>query len=257
MTWRDPSALVAHGAGLARFPGEAAPSESDGDHVMGVAVHAWLAGYPVQRWGRRWLSGGEMVLRYRRPVSVGDQLEVRILDEPETMEIVVQAPSEDVVARAQASEGLNPSLSFDFPDPASFGPPSSEHQPIAPVAEALEGRSLGALDVDFDADRDLAFLHRVEGDEPWATLGYAHPAWLSTAVNELLSRRVAFDHGRWIHAGTAFRSLHPIPTGTSLRLAGRIERLFDRDDRRFADAAVVVTDAEGPAAIIVHTIVYA
>jgi hypothetical protein len=144
-----------------------------------------------------------------------------------------------------------------LPAPESFVDASVRGFPLTPLADALEGRSLGALEFDFVAARDLALLAYLDPDDPWRELRVAHPAWLATGVNALIGQRIAFTADRWINAGTAMRSLRPIETGARVRLVGRVERLFEGGCHHFADIAVLVLAAGAPAAVFVSRIVYA
>jgi hypothetical protein len=253
--------LVAHLAGLPRFPGEDAPADEPGAHVMGVTVHAWLAGEPIRRWGVGWLTGGTMSLRFRRPLHSGDPLALTVEHAPAHMTFELRTPAGVLVADGNAGMA-GPSVAGSstvalLPAPESFMDASVRGLPLAPLADALEGRSLGAIEFDFVAARDRTLLACLDPDDPWRELHVAHPAWLATGVNALIGRRIAFTAGRWINAGTAMRSLRPIETGARVRLVGRVERLFEAGCRHFADIAVLVLAGGAPAAVFVSTIVYA
>lgn len=249
--------LVAHLAGLPPFPGEVAPPESAGDHVMGVTVHAWLAGLPLRRWGLAWFDGGSMSLRFRRPLEVGDPLTLDVAHEDAPGDVttfVLRTPSGTVVgdgaARGDDSCGSFPDAdtfdtTLEVPDP-----------PVPPAADALRGRALGAIEFDFDAGRDLAMVSSLDDDDPWRALEVAHPAWVATGVNLLLRRAIAFPEGHWTHAGTAVQSLRPIADGATVRVVARVERLFDAGPHRFADVAALASADSVPSMVLVTTIVY-
>jgi hypothetical protein len=262
--------LRAYGVGLAKFPGAEADEESTGDHVMGAAVHAWVGGYPLRRWGEKWLSGGMMTMRFRRHLTVGDPLILAITSAPETMTLELTAAGEDLGAGPSALEpgasvmsaratwggGQGHDDEPAYPDPTSFIEARLPRPKCRPVADQLAGRLLGSIEFGFDAARDLAFVQQLESDEPWRSLPVAHPAWIATGVNDLLSRTIEFPLGRWIHAGTTVHSLAPIPSGATIRLIGQIQRLFERARRSFADVAILVRADGRPSMVFITTIVY-
>jgi hypothetical protein len=246
--------LVAHLAGLPPFPGEVAPPESPGDHVMGVTVHAWLAGLPIRRWGAAWFEGGDMSLRFRRPLAAGDRLTLDVADRGDAMTFELRERSGAVVADGVARGSVDDRT---YPDPDSFDVDVElPDAPVPPEADALRDRALGAIEFDFDARRDLALASSLDADDPWRALRVAHPAWVSTGVNALLRRAVDFPDGHWTHAGSAVRSLRPIPDGTTVRLVARVERLFDAGRHRFADVGALTLADGVPAMVLVSTIVY-
>ena len=243
--------VVARLVGLPRFPGEVAAPDAPGAHVMGVTVHAWLGGEPLRRWGPGWLEGGSMALRYRRPLRSGDPLQRRVDHAPHELRIELRDPAGELVADAAA--WLN---GPDLPAPASFVDAEPLACRLAPEPEALAGRGLGSLEFDFAAPRDLEVLDGLEPDDPYRLLGVAHPAWVATGVNALIAGAIDMTAGRWKHAGTAVRSLRPIPPGSRVRLVGRVERLFEAGRHRFADVAVLVAADGRPAAVFLTAIVY-
>jgi acyl dehydratase len=242
--------LVAHLAALPMFPGDDLLPEELGGHVMGATVHAWLGAEPLQRWGSAWLEGGWMALRFRRPLHVGDPLTLEIEHDATSTTFELYTPTAVVVAEAQASMA-GPVL----PDPQSFVDGPLPDPPVAPLPDALAGRNLG-IELDFEAARDLVLFARLDPDDPAGEVPVAHPAWVSSGVNALIARSVAMTHGRWKHAGTAVRSLRPIRSGARVRLLGRVERLFEAGQHRFADVATLTVADGEPSMVVVHTIVY-
>jgi hypothetical protein len=249
--WVERRDLVAHLADLPQFPGDAPLPEAPGGHVMGATVHAWLGGEPLRRWGDTWLTGGSMSLRFRLPVHVGDPLTLVVEHQPERLTFELRTPAGELVATGDAAPaastlvGPEPFLDVPRPEPR-----------LAPVPEALAGRALGRLDFAFDADHDLGLVRRLDADDPYRALRVAHPAWLSSGVNSLIAKSVAMTLERWKHAGTAIRSRRPIESAAKIRLLGRVERLFEAGDHRFADVAVLALADGEPSMELISTIVY-
>jgi hypothetical protein len=243
--------LVAHLAGMPRYPGEEPLPEEHGSHVMGVTVHAWLAGEPLRRWGPEWLDGGSMSLRFRRHLEAGDPLTLVVLDEPDRSTYELRTPDDLLVASAEAGRP-GPELA----DPGSFVDGPRPVPKLAPTAQALDGRSLGSMQFTFDPDLDLGLLERLDTDDPYRRLRVAHPAWVASGVNRLIAETVAMAEGRWTHAGTAVRSLRPIAEAATITLLGRVERVFEAKGHQFADVGALALADELPAMVFRFTIVY-
>lgn len=191
-----------------------------------------------------------MSLRYRQHLTAGRLLQLTVTHRPTTMAIELHLPDGTLAVSGDASVGGTPT--------APFGPalerPRRERLEATP--EGLAGRDLGAIEFDFDGERDLAFLTRLDPDDPFRRLRVAHPAWLAGGVNALIAQSVAIPPQRWKHAGTEVRSLRPIPPGARIRLVGRVDRLFGGGSQRFADIAAVALADGSPAMTFVCTTVY-
>lgn len=240
--------------GLRSFPEMFAPLEPVGTHVMGVTVHAWLAGLPLRVWGPSWLEGGTMSLRFRRHLDVGAPLTLSTQMVDGTLHIGLSGAGAVTVADGIADRagcGQHPT-----PDsfPLDGAPPD---MPLPPQPDALSGRILGSIRLGFDRSAVGPDPEALDADDPWRQLPYAHPAWLSTVVNGLIRASIAFPGRRWTHAGTSIRSIAPIPDGAAVQVTARVDRLFDSPRYRFADIAALVRSDGAPALTAMLTIVYA
>jgi hypothetical protein len=254
MTATAPSTrqFAADDLGMPSYPVLVLPNDSHDGHIMGVTVCAWLARYPVTRWGDEWLHSGTLSLRFRSRLHHGDVLTLAIEEDDEETRFTITDAAGGPVTDGSSARSATAAHLDGAPIPRSPRP----DQPLEPTPAALAGAGLGTLEMDFDADRDLAFLARLEADDPWRDLKVAPPAWLASAANALLKQTIAFTGGFWVHAGMALENLHPIESGTHLAVSGRVNEVFTKGTNNFAHVRFVV-EADGvPSALLRHTIVY-
>jgi hypothetical protein len=221
--------FTANSLGILQFPAEIRDSPGTGDHVMGAAVAAWLAQFPLRRWGRDWVESGEMTMRFRRHLSSGDALTIELMH-TDSMAIEVRGVDgnlySDATAAARVAQPLASVDRFEWrPRPDPLTPPDPEH---------LDDLVLGSERFTFDADRDLAFT-TVIGDHWWQEHRAAHPTWLISAANGLLRNNLDFADGRWVHAGATVQHFGVIESGSVIDLYGRFTRLFVANGRDFAE----------------------
>jgi hypothetical protein len=246
--------MVATGLGMPRFPGWPSPDPEMKDHIMGVVVNAWLTRHPVARWGDRWAKTGTMRVRYRAHLTAGTPLTVEVSNGDDLGLAVVGADGQ-LYADGRAGLSVAPALRLEGLRPVRPGQGPSER--VAPRPETLDGLELVSLEVDFDADRDLAFVGELEDGGWWRERGWAHPAGLASGANAVLERSIAFlDGGYWKHAGTEAQQLQPIESGSRVLFGGEIVELFDGPHHRFAIAAIQVLADGCPAAVLRVVFVY-
>jgi hypothetical protein len=248
--------MAATTLGLADFPSPMRRRPASTRHVMGVVVMAWLTRHPVERWGAGWAGRGSMRLRYLEHLDAGTPLDVRV---EEAVELGLEVLDDTGRCCANGAAGFAPgapatlSAAAASLDSAAPGPP----EPVPPLPHAVDGLVLRPLVLPFDAVQDLAFVEELADGPWWRDRGWAHPAWVASAVNEVIGQSIAFaDGGYWRHAGSELRHVRPIPSGSELRLYGQVERVFQGAHHRFALARVVVAAAGQPAAEHVATFVY-
>jgi len=251
-------AFTADGLGLPAFPaqlidpGEGLAGSSDGlgAHIMGATVVGWLSGRPLRRWGVAWLSGGTLALRFRRHLEVGDPLVLLIGDAPGDERYQLRSPDGALCADGWSTMDA----SSDEPVVPSWVPPPEPK--LDPRVDLVIGTELGSVELDFDAERDLAFVERLDAGDPWRTMSVAHPAWLTSAVNALIRRSVEFEDGRFVHAGVVVRTRAPIKTGSQLVVHAKVVERFDTPNRHFAVINAMVTSSGTPMVTIDHTIAF-
>jgi len=248
--------MVATTLGLAYFPSPLRRQPASTQHVMGVVVMAWLTRHPVGRWGANWAERGSMRLRYLEHLDAGAALDVRV---EEAVELGLEVLDDTGRCCASGAAGLEPGAAATLSaaaaslDPAAPGPAD----PVPPLPHVVDGLVLRPLVLPFDAVQDLTFVEELADGAWWRDRGWAHPAWVASAVNEVIGQSIAFsDGGYWRHAGSDLRHVGPIPSGSELRLYGQVERAFQGAHHRFAVARVVVAADGQPAAEHVATFVY-
>lgn len=249
----NPIRFAAHQVGLPAFPDQTARPGPDEAHITGVTVHCWLAGLPLRVWGPSWLTGGTMTMRFRRHLVVGDPIQCTTAMVGSTLHFALESDGVGTVADGSAQ----PAGPTDHPDPRLFPVDAAlPATPLHPRPEELVGQVLGSVQLRFDMSQDGPDRGALESDDPWRSLPFAHPAWLSTAVNALIRDSIAVPDRRWVHAGTSVRSIAPIAAGAAITVTARVDRLFDSSRHRFADIAAVVRSNGQPALTAMLTIVY-
>ena len=73
-----------------------------GGLVPGVTVYGYLTWAPARRWGVEWLERGTITARFDKPVYDGDVVEVRGVDDGDTVRMWNDYGSLEVVARIDA-----------------------------------------------------------------------------------------------------------------------------------------------------------
>jgi hypothetical protein len=253
--------MVASALDLPAYPvGSGVHVEMDGVHIMGAVALSWLTCHPVRRWGEAWAHRGTMTMRYRAHLTVGTPLHVLVTH---GAALGLEVVNDRGVVCADGSAGLAGEGASD--DPPPFLARSSAL--VLPMPAALKDLPLNTLELDFDADRDLAYVSGLADRDLWLGHGWAHPAWAVSGVNAMLRRSIAFTEksywadlgavdGYWIHAGSQVALRGPIRSGSHVLLSGRVERLFAGKRHRFAVAAVNVVADGAPAALVRSTFVY-
>lgn len=213
---------------LRPFPHGTATPGPLGDHVMGMVVLAWVATAAVERWGTDWMRAGSMSIDLRRPMTAGATLDVATTSTSDSIDTTY----DDSAGRRclVASVGLARATHDDVSSTGSMDDDGSRDvDRIAAEADVLAGASLPALHFDFDAGRDLAFLDGLADAPAWRSHGWAHPAWLGTAVNAAIVGGIDMgDPPRWNQIATEVTLLSPIEHGDHVRLRTRVDRVSRR-----------------------------
>ena len=128
---------------------------------------------------------------------------------------------------------------------------------VPATAVDLADRALAPMIFDFDADRDLGFVSGIADGRLWSERGWAHPGFLSAASNAILRRDVQFESPQhWKNTGFEVKLRRPISSGSIIRFAAHIDRLFDSARYRFAVCAIEAAVDGVPVATITNTFAY-
>jgi hypothetical protein len=226
--------FISSALGMRQFPVGTVPSAETGDHVMGAVVVAWLTEHPIARWGSGWAESGSLHTRFRSHLSAHLPL---LLDVDQSHDDVAMTVRDDAgttfaTATAQAQRATE-----------AITAPGDLRAPMLGMVPAtsadLERRTLAPMIFDFDADRDLGFVAGIADGGLWRERGWAHPGFLSAASNAILRRDVSFESpSHWKNTGFEVQLRRPIVSGSIIRFAAHIDRLFDSARYRFAVCAI-------------------
>jgi hypothetical protein len=244
--------FVSSTLGMRQFPVGTVPSAETGDHVMGAVVVAWLTHHPLERWGEAWASAGSMQVRFRSHLSAHLPLLLDVDHGSAETTMVVRDEVGTVFATAVTQA---PAANLVRDELRKLRPPMLGMVPATAID--LADRTLDPMIFDFDADRDLGFVSGIADGRLWSERGWAHPGFLSAASNAILRRDVLFESPQhWKNTGFEVKMRRPIPSGSIIRFAAHIDRLFDSAHYRFAVCAIEASVDGLHVATIANTFAY-
>ena len=165
-----------------------------GGLVPGVDVFAYLAHMPMAKWGKDWLTNGQMRARFIKPVYDGDTAEVTAAETHDGLDLSISARG-DVCATGSAKVGGSNVPSGLLPDAAL---PDFDSRPPASIASLAPGMTLGTLREIYTREEGLLHIAAVRDDAALYEDGrIANAAWLLRRANYVLADNVKL--GPWIH----------------------------------------------------------
>ena len=206
--------------------------------VPGVELFAYATAPLLAHWGSDFLSGGQVDLRFRRPVLDGEEL---LVGGPEPL--TVTGPDGEV--RCTGAARLAASAPLDLPEvPLPTVPrPEPVLGPLGTVTE--QGTTAYALDY-LDAVDEPSPLYRDQG--------LAHPGLLLRLVNLLLMRNVAL--GPWVHTSSSCRLHAPAPQPALMQVRGVVTELFERGGHAYVRYDALVLADGIPVMSVDHAAIY-
>ena len=209
--------------------------------VPGVELFARATTPLVQHWGERWLAGGRLALRFRRPVYDGEQVVVQLADEA----LAVTGP--DGVVRSAGTAGL-----VDEPGPV----PRPPRAPLpATLPDAPPDGPLGTVDEVVSVADGAAYVDAVGEPLPlYVERAIAHPGVLLRLVNLLLMRNVAL--GPWIHTASSCRLLAVAALPATMTVSGVVTERYERKGHAYVRYDALVQADGQPVLTADHTAIY-
>ena len=209
--------------------------------VPGVELFARASTPLVERWGRRWLSGGHLALRFRRPVYDGEQVAAGLIDG------VLTLTGPDGVVRSSGTAGL---LDESGPVPSHARVPLPTLLPDVPPDGPL-----GTVDEVVSVVDGAAYVDAIGEPLPvYAEHAIAHPGLLLRLVNLLLMRNVAL--GPWIHTASSCRLLSVAPLPATMTITGTVTDRYERKGHAYVRYDALVEADGRPVMTADHTAIY-
>jgi len=230
--------------------------------VPGVTVYGYLTVPVVQSFGRAWLEGGAMQVRFFQPVYDGDEVFVKAeadasAGEAAATTLTLTAERDDGSVCATATATINTSRPAPSLDDYPRAPlPESDARRLAVRDSFIVGAPLGTLRQPLNL-KDASLLDRLDerltiyrGDTP-----VAHPTALLELSNHLLMRNYAL--GPWIHAASEIVNYSAARDAEVIEARGRIRDCFERKGHEFVVCEVLLV-ANGSRIVqqVRHTAIY-
>jgi hypothetical protein len=175
-----------------------------GGLVPGVDVFAYLAHMPMAKWGKDWLTGGQMRARFVKPVYDGDTAEVTAKETAEGLELSISARGDLCATGSAKPRGIEPASKL-LPTAEM---PDFDSRPPASMTSLASGLTLGVLRETYTRLEGLEHIAAVRDDAALYEDGnIANAAWLLRRANYVLADNVKL--GPWIHVESdiSFHSL--------------------------------------------------
>jgi acyl dehydratase len=229
-----------------------------GGLVPGVDVAAYLTHLPAANWGRSWLDGGAITVRFDTPVYDGDRITVRG-DAAEEAGDGLALTLVDSSA-ATCATGVAERSSAEPPpalDAIPVAPLPGERRMASPeVFASFPDGVLGTSEYGFHAEAAESYLADVREILPlYRDERVAHPGWLLRMANWALTTNVLL--GPWIHVGSALHLHGAIEDGQRISVRARVADVSDRKGHGFVELDVLyVVDDHRVAASCHHTAIY-
>lgn len=225
-----------------------------GGLVPGVEVYAYACHQPVARWGKAFLTHGEIMCRFLKPVYDGRMATVDAVKTSAGLDITVK--SEGVLC-ATATAAL-PAAASAASLPAQIPPlpPAPDKREPASISSLVVGRSLGIRPETIDRARLTTYLEAVRESDPlYAREGIVHPGLLLRLCNSALKDNVLL--APWIHTGSKVRNFALARLGDVLTVRGRVAANYESKGHRLVDLDLtLVANDETVVAHVLHTAIY-
>lgn len=225
-----------------------------GGLVPGVEVYAYACHQPVARWGSAFLTRGEIVCRFLKPVYDGRKATVTANASATGLDLTVE--SEGVLCATGTATLPDAATPPSLPALIPPLPPAPDLRPPADETSLARGTPLGIAPQAVDAEHLQAYLDNVrEGDPIYAREHIVHPGLLLRLCNSALKDNVLL--APWIHTGSHVRNFALARVGDELSVRGHVAANYERKGHRLVDLDLtLVANNRAVLAHVLHTAVY-
>ena len=225
-----------------------------GGLVPGVEVYAYACHQPVARWGSAFLTRGEIMCRFSKPVYDGRKATVSAREQDGRLDLAVD--SEGVQCATGTAHLVDTPVAPRLPSRIPPLPPALDLRPIADETSLAPGTPLGIQPHAIDAERLQAYLDDVRETDPlYARERIIHPGLLLRLCNSALKDNVRL--APWIHTGSHVRNYALAHVDDELSVRGQVAANYDRKGHRIVDLDLtLVTNGKTVIAHVLHTAIY-
>ena len=222
-----------------------------GGLVPGVEVFAYATHVPLAHFGRSWLDGGTLEMRFVKPVYDGRMATVTgtVTGDKLTLSL-----TSDDVACAEGEANLAAAVAVSAPQ--RHEPPQLAARLPADESTLAVGTLLSTRPREITADVADRYLADIREASPlYRTERLIHPGLLLRQCNGALVENVILPP--WIHVGSRAHFLAAGRVGESIEARARVIANYDRKGHRLVELDVVVlADGRRALAHVTHTAIY-
>ena len=233
----------------------------EGALVPGVTVYGYMTHAVVAHYGEQWLESGAAQVRFRRPVYVGEDMNIKLESEGSANNSVaisaVNPGGEKSVVGLASVDSIGHELGeiIDHAYPKEKALPT-QRWPATKEACTEQG-TLGTFEACFDpADKEL-FLKEMQETHAVYKTGVTHPAWLLRLANYIVDANV--ELGPWIHVESQLKNFSSLKDGERVQIRGKFVSFYERGGREYADmdaVLVVPNDEDRLVMRVLHRFIY-
>ncbi len=224
-----------------------------GGLVPGVEVFGYMAHLPVKKWGKDFLSGGQMRGRFLKPVYDGEETRVEGVEDGSTLALSVLNPAGDKCAVGEARMRTDGDAAPKIIPAAPRIHPSA--RPPASLTSLPKGEHLGSLHETYMAEECGWYVKAVR--EPLAFYRderICHPGFLLRRANFVLAYSVVL--GPWIHVESDVAFLSPLRDGEPFTTSAIVTDNFEKGGHMFVDLDVSIESEGRPIMAGTHRAIY-
>lgn len=222
--------------------------------VPGVEVFAYACAPPLRAFGRSWLSGGGMALRFLSPVYDGATVAVTATPDAAPALGIAVTSGERTCASGRAWVRQSPQERATVPD--AVAPPAKSDRPPASDASLAVGRVLCTALAAVTPDAYADYLDGISAAETlFRHDDVLHPGWLLRRCNSVLVENVVLPP--WIHTASWVELLGEGRVGETIEARGIIRDNGDRNGHTVVELDIVVLgNGARPLARVAHTAIW-